>query len=959
MQWSADQRTIFSANLWQGSITRIDRSTSNIAQPRRELKVGQDIRRLALDSDGHVLLATDYLGDSIIIVDIEKWKIEKTLAVGRRPFAVVYQPARNRFWVTLSEDAQLIAIEKGKIVERVVTAETPRGLALTEDGRLLVSHAMTGEVSLFDVAQSDSPTRLIKRIKLHEVQLPDEFASQGRPRLLDDIAISPDGAEAWLPHVLWNFDHEFQFQSTVFPAVSLLDLTQGNEHELVEQRKQLFQTINVIDNNSRTRIVSNPHDAEFSESGAKVYLTLAGSDDLLVFDRSRSGKSNKKRHRRRKQQGGAKAIQIYRHIPGRNPRGLLIENNQLWTQNAVDQTISLLDRGGDHPFDRVTLEQAEWAATSTVIDSAIQRGRALFHSARTDADPKYPVAGDFWMSCNSCHLDGFNFNNRYLVEEHAQDKKQDARSGHPGLQHMVSGNPISDFIAIIQKTQGGLGEDDRDGALPVNPTKPPQPVHDAMTDLLALVTLPHNLPYTGTWLRLEDQSLTHPEQWRNSASCAECHQEMYDQWADSNHRLMGESNPYFKVLLNLAGETEGEAFKSWCLGCHAPQNLMSGKLDLGAKGHMFEKNGASLYAALERKEPDLDEGTGCLFCHRITGIEDAGGNGSFSVNLKDRERYVGEDDLKSELMQWVSSRLINAKPEVHKLSYSQPFYTDPQLCKTCHNEFAPGSGALIVDTYNEWLLSSFNNPADPSKHRSCIDCHMHADVARIGEDIEGRSTLRGPLKKNVVTHQFTGANHHLVGLRNKELERMSIELLRSAGELQQQLMADGQLRVRVTNKGAGHALPTGVADFRQFWLEVRVTDSTGNEVYRSGVLDKEGNLDPKARVFMKEFGDMQGKPVGLLFWRYAKLLSDTRIPADGYRDEIYQLSKDVQFPIEVKTRLLYRIYPQWVTNIVRESEPDLPNPPVVELQSLISRFSSDGLKRVPGESILQSSYQPR
>ncbi len=39
-------------------------------------------------------------------------------------------------------------------------------------------------------------------------------------RVLDDIALSPDESEAWLPHLLWNFDHPFQFQSTIFPAIS-------------------------------------------------------------------------------------------------------------------------------------------------------------------------------------------------------------------------------------------------------------------------------------------------------------------------------------------------------------------------------------------------------------------------------------------------------------------------------------------------------------------------------------------------------------------------------------------------------------------------------------------------------------------------------------------------------------------------------------------------------------------
>ena len=935
LQWSADRQVLYSANLWQGSISRTPRLANNQPGKVEELVLGEDIRRLALGGNDQ-LLATDYLGDQLILVDRRHWTLISRIPVGKRPFGVVYQGAMKRYFVTLFEANQLLVIENGEITQSLATAATPRGLALTGDNRLLVTHAMTGEVSIYDVAAT-TPT-LLKTIKLAVNQDHDEFKSQGEPRLLDDIAVSPDGKEAWLPHVLWNFDHEFQFQSTVFPAVSVLDLTPGAEQERVQQRKQLFKTINISDSRNRTRIVSNPQDAEFSATGKKVYVTLAGSDDLLVFDRSRVGKRNKKRHRRKKHQGGAKATQIFRHTPGRNPRGLVIDGDQLWLQNAVDQTLTLMHRGGDHAFDRVKLTTAQWAELSQVAETPLQRGRALFHSARTDANPEHPIAGDFWMSCNSCHLDGFNFTNRFMVESHVKAKTKDARTGHPGLGNMVSGDITADLVKIIQKTQGGLGEDDRDGALPVDAKQPPAAVKTAMADLHAMIRQPHNLPFTATWLRLDGQAKTHPKEWLNSAQCAECHQEMFDQWADSNHRLMGESNPYFKVMVELAGQVEGEAFKDWCLGCHVPSSMMSGIRRLGANGHKFEQGGASLFEALEKGESDIDEGTSCLFCHRITEIEDAGGNAAFTVNLKDRQAYIGENHTGTGPGQWLAHRQINAKPEEHKISYSQPFYKDSQLCKTCHNEFAPGSGSLIVDTYGEWQNSSYNNPDDPARHRSCIDCHMHGDIARIGEDIPGRSTQRGPMKKNVVTHQFTGANHHLVGMRNKTLEEMSLQLMRSAASLEQRLSGHNELTVRVNNIGAGHALPTGVADFRQLWLQVTVTDAGGRQVLSTGEVDDKGAVVRDPRLFMKVFGDQSGKPVELLFWRYEKLLSDTRIPADGFRDEVYLLPADTQYPITVTSRLMYRIYPQWVTDIVRKAEPDMPNPPVVELHRLEQEF---------------------
>jgi len=942
LQWSGDKQWIYSANLWQGSISKLpadinkrptDITNSTHAQPN-ELILGQDIRRIAINSRQSELLATDYLGNEVILVDTKNWTIKQRISTGKRPFGAIYQASHNRYWVSLFEDHQIIAIQDGQIVATINTEDTPRGLALTSDNRLLVTHSMTGQLSIYSV--DSIPTEANKVITLNINQHNDEFVSQGLPRELDDIAISPDEKEAWLPHVLWNFDHEFQFQSTVFPAVSVIDLV--TETERVDQRKELFRTINIVDNKNRTRIVSNPHDAEFSDSGKKLYITLAGSDDLLVFDRSRVGKSNKKRHRRKKHSGGVKATQVYRHTPGQNPRGLLLKDSLLWIQQSIPQTLALFDRGGDNAFDRVSLVEPSWAQLADITSSEnINKGRAFFHSANTDLNPEHPIAGDFWMSCNSCHQDGFNFTNRYLMEAYGQDKHQDARAGHPGLSNMVSGDFVTDYLNIIQKTQGGMGEDDRDSALPLKASEAMGTIMGDMMNLHQFVTLPHNLPFLATWLKLDGEHRTHPKAWTNSAQCAECHQEIFDQWADSNHRLMGESNPYFIAVLNAAGQAEGEDFKDWCLGCHMPSNVMS-NLPLKSKGHMFEKNGASLKRALENNQSDIDEGTSCLFCHRITDIEDAGGNASFTINLIDREHYVGEKNTDSTVMHWLSSRQINSKPKRHKDSYMKSFYTDPKLCKTCHNEFAPGTGALIVDTYGEWEKSSFNNPGDPSKHRTCIDCHMHGDIDRIGEDIPGLSTDRGTPKKNVVTHQFTGANHHLVGLRNKKLEAMSLQLLRSSATVEQRFES-AQLIVKITNVGAGHDLPTGVADFRQFWIEVTATDADNNIVLSSGYTDDKGNIEENARLFMKVLGDTEGKPVGLLFWRYAQLLSDTRIPADGYREERFSLPSNTIYPVTVKTRLLYRIYPQWVTDAVQAGQPDLPTPPIVELLSVESQFS--------------------
>jgi len=935
---------LYSANGDTGTISWIEKETGNLLG---DVKIGGDIRRLALGPDG-MIAANDYTGHRVVFV---KDKIVAEYKVPYRPFGIVYDKRNDLYWVAAFEGHRLLAVHPDKgIVYDLETAETPRGLALLSDGRLLVSHAMIGEISIYDTTQL--PPVKTASIKLHETQNKDEFVSQGVPRLLDDIAISPDETEAWLPHVLWNFDHPFQFQSTIFPSVSLLSLKKGEEKELVKRRKHLFKQINIVETSKRTRIVSNPHDAAFSADGKKVYITLSASEDLMVFDLSRrtDTKKKKKRRARRKgkiNQGGAKAQQIYRHLPGDTPRGIVVSDQDIYVQNAMSLDITKMSRGGTGPFARAKLVEPSFAKLieKDPMLAAQRRGKTLFMSGNTTEDKDYPIAGDFWMSCQSCHVDGFNFTTGYLFRDSKVEKYENARIGHQKLGTMIAGDFAQDYVRIIRDTQGGMGGDLRDGATDVDPEKMPNSVQQKMNELHTFVLSQGNLPLLSPWLRLDDERKTvHEEEWVNSAVCAECHSDMFDQWADSLHRLMGESNPYFKVVEEVAAQTEGEDFRKWCLGCHHPQGLLSGYSTTTGQGHMFEKGGKSLFKAQEEKKPDLDEGTGCLFCHRITKLESAmgkkaGGNASFTVNVKDRELYVFENS-KNDLLNWAGNHQINAKPEVHAQSYSQPFYKDSALCSTCHNEFAPGTGSVIVNTYGEWEQSEYNNPEDPSKHRSCIDCHMHGDIKRIGEKIPGISTDGGKVKDNVVTHQFTGANHHLVGLRNEKLAKMSVELLQSAARLENSINVDGKLNVRVKNVGAGHALPTGVADFRQLWLDITLKDANGNVVLAEGKMDEKGNVAKDARFFQKVFGDKDGNPVGLLFWRYEKMLKDTKIPANGYRDEQFELPENVIYPLSVETKLMFRIYPQWVTDAVREKYPELPNPDAVimtELTSVLER----------------------
>ncbi|MEM9222302.1 MAG: multiheme c-type cytochrome [Pseudomonadota bacterium] len=940
---SSDKSVLYSANFESGSISKVDKKTG---KRLAETPLGGDIRTVALNHDESLVAVTDHGGESFYILDAKTLKLKVEANVPGRPYGVLYDARNKLFWVTADEAHKLYGIdEDGAIRQTLGVADTPRGLALMPDGRLIITHAMIGEVSIYDTTQ---PTpKLSKTIKLHISSNPDITKSQGLPRVLDRIVLSPDLKQAWLPHHLWNFDHPFQFQSIVFPAISLLWMEKGNEHEVVNRRKQLFVQINIIESGNIQRIVSNPYDAVFSEDGTKVYAVMAGSEDLVTFDLTRAAPVTGDEGANGST--GANASQVFQ-LPGENPRGITIDGENLYVQNAMSLDLSTISTGGGGPFSQMAVSNKSFAKLvgTDPLEPKMRRGLRLFHLARTSAFPNSPMSGRGWMSCASCHLSGFNFTNGALFRATTLDITKDAVAGHFSLKDFIAGDIVAEYIRMIKQTQGGMGFDTKFDAPDIDPENPPADVAQMMLDLHHYVTSDHNLPLLSTWLRADGGtgSVDHTK-WVNPAVCRNCHTKIFDEWSGSMHRLMGESNPYYVVVEDLAAKEVGEPFRAWCMGCHAPQALLSGARKTEGTSHLFEKDGASLVAELKEHVYAVDEGTGCLFCHRTQKVEMigpvAGGNASLEINLADRVTYPGEDSS-VRLVRWLANRSIRAEPEEHRNSYTPEVLTSMEFCSSCHEEFTPGVASQTTSTYSEWANSHYNNKENPAASVTCNDCHMHTSVAQIGTPVPGVDTNEGPIVADYKAHHFVGAQYHLLGLRSPQMRQMTIDLLKTAASLATSVKAGEkggeELVVRVSNVGAGHNLPTGVSDFRQLWLDVTVSDADGKQVLTSGKLDSGGHLDPKARIFANVFGDGTGHHLGLDFWKYREMLEDTRIPAGGFRDEVFELPDNAKTPLQVDVKLMFRTFPQAITDEVRKRFPDMPAPDAVELQRMTTTLGS-------------------
>ncbi|MEM9631889.1 MAG: multiheme c-type cytochrome [Pseudomonadota bacterium] len=940
--FNADKSVIYSANFETGSVSKIDRKDGSLLA---ETALGREIRTVALSADEKLLAVTDHGGDMFHVLDADTLKPKAVRPLLSKPYGVVYDARNEVFWVTVGETHKLYGLDKdARIKHELEVAETPRGLALMPDGRLFITHALIGTVSIYDTTVAQP--KLVKTIKLVKSTNLDPTKSQGLPRALDRIVLSPDLKQAWLPHHLWNFTHPFQFQTNLFPTLSVLWMEKGHEHEVVNRRKQMFEQINIIEAGNVQRIVSNPYDAVFSKDGTKVFAVMAGSEDLVTFDLTRAPPITGDEGPDGTQ--GALASQIFA-LPGQNPRGVVIDGEELFVQNAMSLDISTISSGGGGPFSQMSVSKASFAklVTKDPLDPKLRRGLRLFHLAKTAAFPKSPIAGRNWMSCASCHLTGFNYTNGYLFRDTTRDITQNAVPGHFSLKTFVSGDFVAEYIRMIKQTQGGMGFDTQNPTPDIDPEKPPPEVASMMHDLHTYVTSDYNLPLLSTWLRGDNGtgSVDHTD-WINPALCGSCHTQIYEEWSGSMHRLMGESNPYYVVLEDLAAKEVGEDFRVWCMGCHAPQALLSGKRNTEGKSHLFEKDGASLKAELSQFVHAIDEGTGCIFCHRTEKVEMAGplagGNSSVQISLADRITYPGEDSPYPPL-RWLAERAIRAEPEEHAKSFTPDAIQGPKFCSACHEEFTPGVAAQTTSTYSEWAASQYNNKEDPSASTTCNDCHMNLNVTG-GKPEPGIATNHGPVIENYRSHKFIGAQYHLVGLRSPERRKLTVNHLKSAAHVETSFKAKadgtGEVVVRVSNVGAGHNLPTGVSDFRQLWLDVTVTDASGNQVVSSGRLDKDGNLDPKARMFANVFGDGDSHQLGLEFWNYRKLLEDTRIPPGGHRDEAYVVPKSAKQPLKVEVKLMFRTFPQKITDEVRKRFPEMPAPKAVELHNVTSNLGN-------------------
>ena len=329
--------------------------------------------------------------------------------------------------------------------------------------------------------------------------------------------------------------------------------------------------------------------------------------------------------------------------------------------------------------------------------------------------------------------------------------------------------------------------------------------------------------------------------------CGDCHRAIEDGWKQSAHSQAVESR-LFQDAMKLAETTYGASARKTCLSCHSPIAVQSGDLALVKKVSW--------------------EGITCDYCHSMRDVTLTGPN---------PKAIVDYSLVKSGPWKDVTS-------PAHGTVFSA-LHTTSLICASCH-EYRNSLGFPVLTTYSEWSKSTYG-----AKNQSCQSCHMYQVEGNV---VDPR--VQTTAQAGINLHQIPGS-HSM-----QQLEKALHAQLSTTHE-------GGQLRivVEVTNRGAGHSVPTG-SPMRQLILEVRA------DPYGAAPMSDR-------RVFRRTVADAKGSTIvrePQAFIKGAKEISDTRIPPGVTRKETFTFQVPQGIRTQVEADFLYYYSPMATTEAQQE-----------------------------------------
>lgn len=383
----------------------------------------------------------------------------------------------------------------------------------------------------------------------------------------------------------------------------------------------------------------------------------------------------------------------------------------------------------------------------------------------------------------------------------------------------------------------------------------------------------HNDPFFPSRASTAGRKIT-PAHFDQPQVCGGCHTEIYAQWNGSMHSRAWD-DPVYRAALNYISKASGGKADNFCMGCHTPIGVVTGTASPSGEGMSEAAN----------------DGVQCEVCHNISGSSGIG-NGAYVLTprLNGRPLKFGPFN--------------DAVSPYHDTSYSE-LHTRSEFCGQCHDVTHPFNRVPLERTYSEWRDSSY-----AGKGIQCQDCHM--------KPAPGTATPFSKKREKIYSHYFVGGNALVTRMLGSPVHaEMAEAMLRSAAKVEFVSTAPltrgavNVVRVRVENIGAGHKLPTGFPEGREMWLDLKVVDARGAEIYRLGAV-KNGVTEKGTKSFKVVLGDRHGHEVHTNILEADRILYDTRLEPSGSREVEYmvKLPKEVSGPVTLRADLNYWSFSQ-------------------------------------------------
>ncbi len=321
--------------------------------------------------------------------------------------------------------------------------------------------------------------------------------------------------------------------------------------------------------------------------------------------------------------------------------------------------------------------------------------------------------------------------------------------------------------------------------------------------------------------------------------CGECHRDIHRMWRASAHAAAME-DPVFLEAYRETTARDGSSAGRVCLGCHSPLIEWTGDVQMDKKVTW--------------------EGVSCEVCHSLTAVDLASSRAKLVFDVGQVKRGPIRD----------------ATSTGHDVAYSE-LHTTALVCAGCH-EYVNPEGTPIMTTYSEWKGSRAAKDG-----KTCQSCHMGRTKAQI---VDPR-ILRAP-EVAVNLHEVPGG--HSLEQLYKAFGASILDPARVGDQL--------EIKVRLTNKGAGHAVPTGMPG-RRVVLRVQVDTSSGKTLQDQRVYE---------RIFRGSDGAVIERGSGF-FAKQVRLDTDSRIRADEQRTESFLFPVPAADTAHVEVKLHYEYTP--------------------------------------------------